>query len=312
MDSGFMRTTWRLLLLLLVFSQGCQEDSCDAEEAWALDQIADQEEQEEFADIEVTLLQTQLTQQRGAVAPAAAEEKAAPAVADDTSHVMSVDHAGKVCMLCNRPPAERLGNRTYDRFLTDCGHASSASGPSAEAMAIPAVQLWKKGAERNGANGFCALNFAKSCADAVANKDYTYFAKSIDFHNPSLRSNIRWDGRYCRLNGFLEPSVLKLQHNFTALQEHASMLCETKYSKHGIERLTFLDMLELSRQESPDAPSLLEAEKMAAWNCAMGELGCDIAMCAYSFCNGTDGRPGLYGECEGWDPQVGMPFRAAP
>lgn len=299
--------SWKVLLLLLAVGRGCQDDSCDAQEDFALDLLADQEEEGELRDVEVTLLQTQLTQQRGPAAEpqAAAEESQA----GDTEHVITKDHNGKVCMLCSTPSPERLGDRKYDRFLTDCGSESSATGPSPQAMAKPAVELWKRGEEIKGANGFCTLNFAKSCADAVANQDYSYFAKSIDFHNPTMRANVRWDGRYCHLNGFLEESVVKLQHNFTALQHHARELCETKYAKHGVERLSFLDMLELSRQEKADAPSLQEAETMAAWNCAMGELGCDIAMCAYSFCDKAGSQPGLYGECEGWDPLVGMPLR---
>jgi len=169
-------------------------------------------------------------------------------------------------------------------------------------MALPAVQLGGGAAE-----GFCALNFAKSCADAVANQDYLYFAKGIDFNHPSMSSNVRWDGRYCRLNGFLETQVLQLHRNFTALQQHADELCRTKYAKHGIERLSFLDMLQLSKQEDSNAPSLEEAEMMAAWNCAMGDLGCDMAMCAYSFCKQGDSHTALYGECPGWTPVEGMP-----
>ncbi|OLP97284.1 hypothetical protein AK812_SmicGene20389 [Symbiodinium microadriaticum] len=289
--------SWKVLLLLLAVGRGCQDDSCDAQEDFALDLLADQEEEGELRDVEVTLLQTQLTQQRGPAAEpqAAAEESQA----DDTEHVITKDHNGKVCMLCSTPSPERLGDRKYDRFLTDCGSESSATGPSPQAMAKPAVELWKRGEEIKGANGFCTLNFAKSCADAVANQDlfrvpmrvydqkydrfltdcgsessatgpspqamakpavelwkrgrfclvladYSYFAKSIDFQNPTMRANVRWDGRYCHLNGFLEESdMLELSR-----QEKAD------------------DMLELSRQEKADAPSLQEAETMAAWNCA--------------------------------------------
>ena len=72
--------------------------------------------------------------------------------------------------------------------------------------------------------------------------------------------------------------MTQLQRNFTGLQRHAEELCKTKYAKHGIDRLSFLDMLQLSKQEDVNAPSLLEAEIMAAWNCAMGDLACDMAM----------------------------------
>jgi len=290
--AGLLKKSLRFIFLVAV-AQGCTDDTC--EEEWALDQLADVEESEL---LDVRLLQTQLTQQRGPV------QEAAPL----TEHVMSLDHNGKVCMLCNRPLPERI-DRPYEVFRTDCGKHSSATGPSLDVMAMPAVQV----AGTGKAEGFCALNFAKSCADAVANKDYLYFAKGIDFNHESMRSNVRWDGRYCLLNGFLETSVVHLQKNYSALQQHAEQLCETKYSKHGIDRLSFLDMLQLSKQEDSSAPSLQEAEAMAAWNCAMGDLACDMAMCAYSFCKQADGRStSLYGECPGWDPVQGMPNDAGP
>ncbi|CAJ1359662.1 unnamed protein product, partial [Effrenium voratum] len=266
---------------------GC-DDSC--EDAWALDQLADSEDEEQL--LEVTLLQTQLKKERGPSAQASEE------------HVLSRDHNGKVCMLCNQPLPERLGDRRYSVFRRDCGKHSGPTGPSLEAMATPAAEL----AGDKVAEGFCALNFAKSCTDAVANQDYLYFPKSIDFEHPSMSSNVRWDGRYCLLNGFLDRSVLELQQNFTALGARAKELCRTKYAKHGIERLNFLDMLQLSKQDDSNAPSIEEAELMAAWNCAMGDLGCDMAMCAYSFCDQGSGQPGLYGQCQGWDPVAGMPF----
>lgn len=291
-----------MVALTLAVARGCT-DSC--EEEWALDQLADAEESElldgldGLDGLDVRLLQTQLTQQRGPSQEVAPDSENL----DHSDHVMSLDHNGKVCMLCNRPLPERI-DRPYEAFRTDCGKHSSATGPSLDVMAMPAVQV--AGAVK--AEGFCALNFAKSCADAVANKDYLYFAKSIDFNHASMRSNVRWDGRYCLLNGFLETSVVSLQRNFTALQQHAEELCETKYSKHGVDRLSFLDMLQLSKQEDSSAPSLQEAEAMAAWNCAMGDLACDMAMCAYSFCKQADGRStALYDVCPGWDPKKGMP-----
>ena len=84
-----------------------------------------------------------------------------------SAHVMSTDHNGKVCMLCNAPLPERINRSApYTAFRKDCGKYSSATGPSLDVMALPAVQVAGGKAE-----GFCALNFAKSCADAVANKE---------------------------------------------------------------------------------------------------------------------------------------------
>eukprot|EP00441_Pelagodinium_beii_P038598 CAMPEP_0197634310 /NCGR_PEP_ID=MMETSP1338-20131121/10438_1 /TAXON_ID=43686 ORGANISM="Pelagodinium beii, Strain RCC1491" /NCGR_SAMPLE_ID=MMETSP1338 /ASSEMBLY_ACC=CAM_ASM_000754 /LENGTH=300 /DNA_ID=CAMNT_0043206149 /DNA_START=48 /DNA_END=950 /DNA_ORIENTATION=+ len=287
------------------------------EDEWDLDALADQAEDDEAAMVEVTLLQTQLRTQRAAAVDLEVKESLKPTAESQPEHVgtlqensteddgnlISIDHNGHVCMLCNKPLPDRVGQREYTELRTDCGRRSSETGPSADDMALPAVQLYQK-----GSNGFCELNFAKSCADAVANKDYLYWPKSLDFAHPSMRSNLRWDARYCQLNGFLERSVVELQHNFTALQEKAQQLCQTKYAAHGTENLTFLDMLQMSNHEDETAPSLIEAEKMAAWNCAMGDLGCDMAMCAYSFCEKSGGSTGLYSECTGWDPVGGMPF----
>lgn len=267
--------------------------------------------------MEVTLLQTALKKQRTAADTAANSSEGdlqnTPDLAtlrlnedgNDDSHVLSFDHNGRVCMLCNMPLPERIGDRVYTEFRKDCGNRSTPTGLSADDMTIPAVQLWKEG---QSTNGFCELNFAKSCADAVANEDYLYWPKSFDLEHRSMRSNVQWDSRYCHLNGFLEKSVVALQHNFTALRQKATELCSTKYAHRGIHKLSFLDMLQKSRHDDANAPSLDEAETLAAWNCAMGDLGCDMAMCAYSFCDKGEGETGLYRECEGWDPVKGMPF----
>lgn len=221
--------------------------------------------------------------------------------------VVSLDHNGNVCMLCGRPLSERLGNRKYSKFRMDCGGRSSSAGPSAVDLALPAVRFASAVRSRQTpTNGFCELNFAKSCVDAVANKDYLYWPKSLDLASAAMRANSPWDARYCHLNGFLERSIVELQNNFTGMQGKARELCSTKYDKYGIDKLTFLDMMSKSRYDDREAPTLEEAELLAAWNCAMGDLGCDMAMCAYSFCRKDGGSFGLYGECAGWDPVMGM------
>lgn len=222
--------------------------------------------------------------------------------------IMSLDHNGNICMLCNKPLPERVGGKNYSEFRRDCGGRSSKTGPSADDLALPAVSFLDSGeASGRSTNGFCELNFAKSCVDAVANQDYLYWPKSLDLDHASLRANAPWDARYCHLNGFLEASVVKLQHNFTGMRDAAAELCRTKYAKHDISKLTFLDMMQSARYEDQEGPSLLEAERLAAWNCAMGDLGCDIALCTYSFCHKGEGKVGLYSECAGWNPVQGMP-----
>jgi len=224
--------------------------------------------------------------------------------------LISLDHNGKVCMLCNKPLPERT-DRNYTEFRTDCGGKSSATGPTKAVLGMAAVQLHETSkAGQTQSNGFCELNFAKSCVDAVANKDYLYWPKSINLNASASKSNSAWDGRYCKMNGFLEHDIISLQHDFEGLKKKGDSLCKAKYGKYNIEKLSFMDMMTAARYDDEAAPKLEEAELLAAWNCAMGDLGCDLALCAYSFCKkGTS--TGLYDECEGWDPVRGMPFASS-
>jgi len=224
---------------------------------------------------------------------------------------ISMDHNGHVCMLCDKPLPERT-NKNYTEFRADCGGKSSRTGPTKASLSVAAVNLHEKNdAGEVVSNGFCELNFAKSCVDAVANRDYLYWPKSINLNASASKANAAWDARYCALNGFLEHDVVSLQHDFDGLRIKGETLCKTKYSKHNLEKLSFMDMMSAARYDDETAPKLEEAELLAAWNCAMGDLGCDLALCAYSFCKkGTSAEHGLYDECEGWDPVNGMPFAA--
>mmetsp|Transcript_97072 Transcript_97072/g.257931 ORF Transcript_97072/g.257931 Transcript_97072/m.257931 type:complete len:361 (-) Transcript_97072:21-1103(-) len=318
-----------------------------AEEAWSEGQIEDQEEAES-ALMEVQLLQTKIQTRPMPVGAASAPahhvaqsaaaadlskvalhassaEQASAATKDvaganasaaagegssaSSDSIVSLDHNGHICMLCGKPLPERMGTRKYTEFRTDCGRRSSPTGPSAADLTVPAVEFARSGKSADlSMNGFCALNFAKSCADAVANRDYLYWPKSLDLASAAMSANAPWDARYCGLNGFLHKDIVKLQNNFTGMREKAQELCDTKYAKHGIEKLTFLDMMSKSRYDDKEAPTQQEAELLAAWNCAMGDLGCDMAMCAYSFCHQDKGAFGLYNECAGWDPVEGMPL----
>lgn len=316
------------------------EDAClAAEGAAALAQSeveVEQAEEAETAMMEVQLLQTKVQTRPMPIGPSgpssvtvpldsapssedgpppahdgsvAKAPEASPADPGPPDGIVSLDHNGRVCMLCGRPLPERLGGKSYTRFRRDCGGRSSPTGPTAADLTVPAVQFARPGVGAEPPmNGFCALNFAKSCADAVANEDYLYWPKSLDLASESMSANAPWDARYCSLNGFLERDILALQHNFTGMQAKAHELCSMKYAKHGIDKLTFLDMMSKSRYDDKNAPTLEEAELLAAWNCAMGDLGCDMAMCAYSFCRKGRGSFGLYGECAGWDPVTGMPL----
>lgn len=214
----------------------------------------------------------------------------------------SVDHNGNICLMCGAPLAERLGNKTYAITRKDCGSRSTPTGPRYEDLVRPAVAFIDAARDTNG---FCELNFAKSCVDAVANQDYLYWAKSLDLRHPTMRQHAGRDALYCRVNGFLAPDVVRLQSNFTGMQQKAAELCGTRYAKHNISTLSFLNMTSTWRSDGEE-PSQSDAEVLAAWNCAMGDLGCDMAMCAYSFCDKGNGVVGVYDECSNWDPVQGM------
>lgn len=288
----------------------------------ATESCVEEQEQDEYAALHMEMLQAQTQKkhrEQGAskVASTVTDAKADVVAAekrhdsaDNASEFVSFDANGKVCLLCEKPLPERV-DREYNKFRTDCGEMSSSTGPNASILDMPAVQLAQinektKTIERNG---FCQLNFAKSCADAVLNKDYLYWAKSVNLNASLARANAAWDGRYCKINGFLETSIVSLQHDFEKTQAKAQELCKTKYAKHDIQKLTFRHMAKAARYEDPTAPSVDEAELLAAWNCAMGDLGCDLALCAYSFCAKDGSTTGLYDECEGWHPIKGMPYK---
>lgn len=226
----------------------------------------------------------------------------------DVEGLVNLDHNGNLCMLCGKPLAERV-DREYTEFRNDCGAKSSPTGPTREALSQPAEQFLQRAAgnEQSEKNGFCELNFAKSCADAIANRDYLYWAKSLNLTDHRLKATAVWDGKYCQLNGFLSKDLKALQHDFEGMRDKARNLCLQKYSKHESDKLTFLDMMQHANYDDEKGPSLVDAERLAAWNCGMGDMGCDMAMCAYSFCEKSDGTVGLYDECEGWHPIRGMP-----
>eukprot|EP00747_Dinoflagellata_sp_TGD_P127342 gnl/TRDRNA2_/TRDRNA2_174389_c0_seq1.p3 gnl/TRDRNA2_/TRDRNA2_174389_c0~~gnl/TRDRNA2_/TRDRNA2_174389_c0_seq1.p3 ORF type:complete len:154 (+),score=11.41 gnl/TRDRNA2_/TRDRNA2_174389_c0_seq1:591-1052(+) len=148
----------------------------------------------------------------------------------------------------------------------------------------------------------------KICADSIYNKDFLYQAKSI-----TLPRENNFDTWYCLNNGWLEKDIVALQHDFEAMNAKQKHLCETKYAKYDIKSMTFRRMLKAytcdhSALPGNCKPNKTQAEVLGAWNCAMGNAGCDMAYCAYSFCDKGDGSIGRYEECPGWHPINGMPI----
>ena len=217
---------------------------------------------------------------------------------------------GEECSLCGTPTADRIAPGVVYQKRTDCGSAKDTPGYKD----VPLITYSKKAtATRAATNAWCELNSQKVCADSVYNKDYLYQAKVVHY-DPSMT----FDPWYCYHNGWLEPKLIALTHDFEAMDKHQHDMCHSqKYLKY--EWNTTLNLRKMEQVYSagmnrePQYPTPEEATFLGAWNCAMGTAGCDISYCLYSFCvlkYEYGGTPvfGMYDECEGWDPVKGMPI----
>lgn len=216
-----------------------------------------------------------------------------------------MDHNGRMCRLCGKPLKSRLPeDAEYQSFRTDCG---SVTAPLVK-FNTPLVNFQKNTVPGRETNAFCELNMQKTCADAIANRDYMYYAKAVDVTgNDKVQ---KYDGAYCLLNGWLEKEIVSLAHaqDFEGMKRVANHQCQTKYAKYNWEKITLTKM---SAQYMPGlmlrgVPSKSEAEYLGAWNCAMGDAGCDMTYCAYTYCDKGDGTTAAYGECDTWGPLDGM------
>ena len=259
--------------------------------------------------------------QHGVHAKASAQQVAATDAAALSSFMMnhwrespSLDENGRVCMYCDLPPADRAPNQSYVQ-RSDCGNHSLVEHP--EILHVPLSSLQRKATvNQNETSGFCELNFEKGCADAILNEDYMMFAKSIivPYAPPDYYKISSWDQHHCFYNGWLSPEIKALQHDFQGMTAKAQELCDSdalvKRGSRG--NMTMSDMLQRWYNAHPapglpgSRPSYEDSLFLAAWACAMGSAACDMAFCAYTFCQKDDGF-GTYEECHGWDPVKGMP-----
>jgi len=175
-----------------------------------------------------------------------------------------------------------------------------------------------------GWNGFCELGWTL-CPDAVANQDYSYYWRGLGPNWVGLAGSI--DSQYCLNNGWLKPDIARIVRNFTALKAKGEELCREKYQEFTVDGYKPYDVLncsdganvavELGLDHKATAEShgvkdysVMDGEAAAvaaAWNCALGDVSCDIAYCNYAYCEQPDGTAGIMSECEGWDVKRGMP-----
>jgi len=147
-------------------------------------------------------------------------------------------------------------------------------------------------------NGFCQMGWPL-CPDAVAAKDYVYYAKGIG--RPWVQEKADHDKNYCGLNGWLKPEIAAIVRNFTATKAKGEELCHSRY-ENDFYRTT---NIELKLEKFGDVRKKPGAEKCASWNCAMGDLGCDLAYCNYWYCELEDGSFGTMEECNGFNMKRG-------
>lgn len=232
------------------------------------------------------------------------------------------------------PPLQNLtlpGNKPYPELLAHNYTLPEGSGCGERPdiprnNSAPASKFFVPGnASDAGWSGFCELGWPL-CPDAVANQDYSYYWRGL---GPQWVNQARDDdSQYCLNNGWLEPEIARIVRNFTALQAKGEELCRTKYQNLTVDaepfdlnRLTPVggivtgNSIRNAHKERAeihgvkDYPSIDEeaAAVLAAWNCGLGDLSCDIAYCNYAYCMQPDGTVGVMDECEGWDAVRGMP-----
>ena len=226
---------------------------------------------------------------------------------------LNFDTNMRLCSLCGVPSEERAPNGTFIQ-RTDCGNHSIFEHPD---MAFRPLSSFMKEAteEHNETNAWCEFNMEKGCADAVYNQDYMMFAKSIELLSMPLLgyAQASFDQHYCYYNGWLEPEIKALQHDYHGMTAKGKEQCNSDHLvKLGSKgNMTLMDMWLHYYPHFPSMPgsrpSIADAQFIAAWTCAMGNSACDMAYCAYSFCVKEDGSLGAYSECPGWDPVKGMP-----
>uniref|UniRef100_A0A7S2VM86 Uncharacterized protein n=1 Tax=Zooxanthella nutricula TaxID=1333877 RepID=A0A7S2VM86_9DINO len=214
---------------------------------------------------------------------------------------------GRPCAVCD-PVLEERVDRQYTR-RTDCGNHTVFGHD--DMKLVPLISFKRAASDTEPeTNAWCETNVQTVCADSLWNRDFLYQAKTVDY-----RRDLQWDPHYCLFNGWLEPEVVALQHDFEGLKRKSEEVCqEEKYAfAKWNTTMTMSDMDEVFQPSmARGTPTPREAIFMGAWTCAMGSSGCDMAYCAYSFCKLPDGSLGKYDDCEGWDPVKGMPIHPAP
>jgi len=209
-----------------------------------------------------------------------------------------IDMNGRPCSFCGEPLPERVDKNYTKR--TDCGNHSLLEHP--EVLERPLVDFNRPATGgKSATNAWCELNVQTVCADSLYNRDFLYQAKVFD---APRNMEFTYDFWYCKYNGFLEPEIRALQNDFDGMQAKAAQFCEERTDWRSITMKQMLQ--EYAPGVARGRPTEEEARFLGSWLCAMGSAGCDMAYCAYTYCDKGGDAFGVYEECEGWDPVKGM------
>jgi hypothetical protein len=211
-------------------------------------------------------------------------------------HTYGTDMKGRNCALCDLPLPERSDREYVQR--TDCGNHSAFENP--EVWEIPLIKFNREAKDgQPETTAWCELNLQRVCADGIVNKDLLMQAKSVDYPESAT-----FDLYYCKHNGWLSKELRSLQQDFQGMTARAEQDCSSRqYENITLSQMQAVYLPAMQRGQ----PTEDEARFIGDWTCAMGSAACDMAYCAYSFCELPDGTIGRYGDCEGWDPVKGMP-----
>jgi len=197
----------------------------------------------------------------------------------------------------------------------------------------------------SGWNGFCEAQFPL-CPDAVVNKDYSYYwaglgpdwvkqAGKVDgeycrqngWLKPEFRAILhdfealqakgkeecqtKWSNygldtvEVGGLPGIVNKGMMKKAVKVTVDSVLAVANKHEEPTLGNIAKESLATVLNSHQGDLMMDPST--AHQLAAWNCAMGDVSCDIAYCNHAYCEKSDGTVGMLDECEGYDLFRGMP-----
>jgi len=184
--------------------------------------------------------------------------------------------------------------------------------------------------EHSGIDGSCYFGFAdvsfSQCAVAHEHRDYHEYVANLgysDFLNPNgsimrvkydggtfnTRNNIFvFDDMYCHAMGFLQIGQVALT-NYSLWSSLAQDKCRKLGQQFSnFEGMSFVEMarrmVHLSAALTDHiaghgpAPTVQDIQKHAAYKCALGSIGCDMAHCSQNFCMLEDDYIGHWGECK--------------